>query len=381
MKLGILAILAGVCLSAQAAEDKKPSSDMQRAIAFERYKDLAAARQARKEAKSPTVHYKTADREAPRKTLRPIPANPFGSRKRKNRPDLSPPPNSPSQFGRIGDRGGPMERRQFLRAGLAGLALSRGYAEEFADTAPKRVGLIGCGWYGKSDLFRLVQIAPVEIVSLCDVDKKNAGGSRRDWAVRARHRRKSLALYTDYREMLKEKDLDMVEIATPDHWHALPMIEAAQRGNRHVCAEAHQRGRRRRPGHAGRGPEVQARRADRHPASQHAAPDRSTRPSSSRASSATSDSWRSTATTACGRAGNPPDTAPVRSTSIGKCGPAPRPCGRTTPMVHPRGWRAFMEYGNGIVGRHGHPHVRHGSLDAWTWAGPSTSRPPGASAS
>ena len=36
----------------------------------------------------------------------------------------------------------------------------------------KRVGLIGTGWYGKADLFRLVQVAPVEVVSLCDVDSK-----------------------------------------------------------------------------------------------------------------------------------------------------------------------------------------------------------------
>ena len=36
--------------------------------------------------------------------------------------------------------------------------------------------------------------------------------------------------YGDYREMLKEKDLDIVLIATPDHWHALPTIAAAQAG-------------------------------------------------------------------------------------------------------------------------------------------------------
>ena len=31
----------------------------------------------------------------------------------------------------------------------------------------KRVGLIGTGWYGKADLMRLIQIAPVDVVSLC----------------------------------------------------------------------------------------------------------------------------------------------------------------------------------------------------------------------
>jgi predicted dehydrogenase len=36
--------------------------------------------------------------------------------------------------------------------------------------------------------------------------------------------------YSDYRDMLKEKDLDIVLIATPDHWHALPMIAAVKAG-------------------------------------------------------------------------------------------------------------------------------------------------------
>jgi predicted dehydrogenase len=37
---------------------------------------------------------------------------------------------------------------------------------------PRRIGVIGPGWYGKTDLFRLIQVAPVEVVSLCDVDKQ-----------------------------------------------------------------------------------------------------------------------------------------------------------------------------------------------------------------
>jgi predicted dehydrogenase len=121
-----------------------------------------------------------------------------------------------------------MERRQFLRAGLAGLA-TRAYAPGAADERPKRVGLVGCGWYGKSDIFRLVQVSPVEIVSLCDVDKLHLEEAAK-WAVERQASHKKPRLYTDYREMLREKDLDMVEIATPDHWHALAMIEAVKSG-------------------------------------------------------------------------------------------------------------------------------------------------------
>src|SRR5205823_15018402 len=42
--------------------------------------------------------------------------------------------------------------------------------------------------------------------------------------------KKTPRTHADYREMLKEKDLDIVLIATPDHWHALPMIAAVEAG-------------------------------------------------------------------------------------------------------------------------------------------------------
>jgi predicted dehydrogenase len=124
-----------------------------------------------------------------------------------------------------------MKRRDFIQKSAALLALSaaRRYQAEAADLPPKRVGLIGCGWYGKSDIFRLVQVSPVEIVSLCDVDKKMLADCAEMAASRQASKKKP-RIFTDYREMLKEKDLDLVEIATPDHWHALPMIEAVKSG-------------------------------------------------------------------------------------------------------------------------------------------------------
>src|SRR5512137_1796560 len=113
-----------------------------------------------------------------------------------------------------------MNRRKFIQVGAAGLALSAlgNYAAEFADQK-KRVGLIGTGWYGKSDLLRLVQVAPVEVVSLCDVDKRMLANAAELVASRQLSKKKPRT-YGDYRAMLKEKDLDAVLIATPDHWHA-----------------------------------------------------------------------------------------------------------------------------------------------------------------
>ena len=94
---------------------------------------------------------------------------------------------------------------------------------------PLRVGLIGTGWYGKCDLFRLIQVAPVEVVSLCDVDKKMLADAAEQVAGRQKSEKKPRT-YADYREMLKEKDLDIVLVDTPDHWHALPMIAAVEAG-------------------------------------------------------------------------------------------------------------------------------------------------------
>ena len=67
-----------------------------------------------------------------------------------------------------------MNRRRFIQLsafGAAAVAVNRrSYADEFADMK-KRVALIGTGWYGKCDLLRLIQVAPVDVVSLCDVDR------------------------------------------------------------------------------------------------------------------------------------------------------------------------------------------------------------------
>src|SRR5215472_8720126 len=122
-----------------------------------------------------------------------------------------------------------MNRREFLATAAGFAAAGAASAAQYDDQKPRRVGLIGSGWYGKSDLLRLIQVAPVEVVSLCDVDKhmlEEAGE-----IVQSRQKsKKTPRLYTDYRKMLAEKDLDIIEVATPDHWHALPAIAAIQSG-------------------------------------------------------------------------------------------------------------------------------------------------------
>ncbi len=126
-----------------------------------------------------------------------------------------------------------MQRRNFLKyAGLSSAALAAGsvaIGEEPSTEKQYRVGLIGAGWYGKMDLFRLLQVAPIEVVSVCDVDREALDEAARMIAERQQSG-KEPKKYRDYREMIAEKNLDIVLIDTPDHWHALPMIAAVEAG-------------------------------------------------------------------------------------------------------------------------------------------------------
>lgn len=126
-----------------------------------------------------------------------------------------------------------LNRRQFLKGSGATLALaSMGLMSmDFIKTEkPLQVALIGSGWYGKSDLFRLMQIADCDVVALCDVDSnmlKEAGE-----LVKSRSKTgKTPKLYKDYRELLKNHQLDITVIGSPDHWHALQAIAAIKSGS------------------------------------------------------------------------------------------------------------------------------------------------------
>ncbi|HPH19251.1 MAG TPA: Gfo/Idh/MocA family oxidoreductase, partial [Haliscomenobacter sp.] len=125
-----------------------------------------------------------------------------------------------------------INRRHFLKGASAMLALNTLglYGLDLINPlAPLRVGLIGTGWYGKSDLFRLIQVVPVEVIALCDVDKNMLNAAAKLVSERQKSG-KTPKLYGDYRKMLAENQLDIVLIGTPDHWHALQTIEAVKAG-------------------------------------------------------------------------------------------------------------------------------------------------------
>jgi len=238
-----------------------------------------------------------------------------------------------------------MNRRQFLYASAASLALS---AAARAAPKPRRVGIIGPGWYGKTDLFRLIQIEPVEVVALCDVDKQMLANAAEMTATRQASGRKPRT-YTDYREMLKEKDLDIVLIATPDHWHALAMIAAVESGadvyvQKPISVDITEG-------------QAMLAAARKHKRVVQVGTQRRSTPHIIEARDRFIKEGK------LGKIGlvdiccyyhmrateNPPDTGPPPYLDYDMwTGPAPmRPYNK---LVHPRGWRAFMEYGNGIVG-------------------------------
>ena len=245
-----------------------------------------------------------------------------------------------------------MNRRTFLQTaglGAAGLVFAprSTYAEEFADLK-KRVGLIGTGWYGKCDLLRLIQVAPVEVVSLCDVDKRMVAEAAEIVAGRQKSGR-TPRTYGDYRDMLKEKDLDIVLVGTPDHWHALASIAAMNAGadvwvQKPISVDVAE----------GQAMLATARKLNRvvqvgtqRRSTPHLieARDRVLREGLLGKISHVDICcyWHMRARD------NPPDTAPPAHLDYDMwTGPAPlRPYNR---MVHPGSWRAFMEYGNGIMG-------------------------------
>jgi predicted dehydrogenase len=125
-----------------------------------------------------------------------------------------------------------LNRRQFVAStaatGLFGL-LPRSVFGAPAGTAPGgklNLAVIGLGWMGSNNL---QACANENIVALCDVDHANAAPSFKAFP--------KAAVYKDYRVMLeKQKDIDAVLIATPDHTHAV-IAMAAMRAGKHVFCQ------------------------------------------------------------------------------------------------------------------------------------------------
>jgi predicted dehydrogenase len=95
------------------------------------------------------------------------------------------------------------------------------------------LGCIGVGWQGGSNLDNFLGLEDCQVVAICDVDEEHRQKAINK--VNNRYGNKDCKGYNDFRELLARKDIDAVAISTPDHWHAIQAIAAANAGKDIFC--------------------------------------------------------------------------------------------------------------------------------------------------
>jgi predicted dehydrogenase len=123
-----------------------------------------------------------------------------------------------------------IDRRTFVKgasAGAAGLALSSqtavGYNRIVGANEKVVVGFVGTGGMGRSNLKDFLKMPEVEVAAVCDVFQGNLDEASKMTGGKA-------SPLKDFRRIIDNKDVDVVVVSTPDHWHALPMIYACDAG-------------------------------------------------------------------------------------------------------------------------------------------------------
>ena len=140
-----------------------------------------------------------------------------------------------------------ISRRTFLRGSAAVLAAAPtivpasalGRAGHRAPSERIAIGFIGCGKMANDfHLPTLLGFADVQALAVCDVDtNRREHAKQRVQAAYEKEARttKECAEYNDFRELIARKDIDAVVIVTPEHWHAIPIIEAVKAGKDVYC--------------------------------------------------------------------------------------------------------------------------------------------------
>ncbi|MDE0561386.1 Gfo/Idh/MocA family oxidoreductase [Algoriphagus sp. NF] len=125
-----------------------------------------------------------------------------------------------------------LNRREFLKGSSAFMTLASFglFGMDFKNQdGPIRTALIGAGWYGKSDLFRLIQVADIDVVGLADPDKNMLEAAGKLVSERQKSG-KVPPLYENYQDLLAKEKPELVLIGSPDHWHALQAIDSLKAG-------------------------------------------------------------------------------------------------------------------------------------------------------
>lgn len=128
-----------------------------------------------------------------------------------------------------------LNRREFtgLVSGFAGAALCRAaWPGRPAPSDRITVAVIGCGKMANDyHIPELLAQDDVQIVAVCEVDSTRREHARKrvdEHYSAAKQTFRGCDAVADFRELLARDDIDAVCIATPDHWHATPLIEACK---------------------------------------------------------------------------------------------------------------------------------------------------------
>lgn len=117
-----------------------------------------------------------------------------------------------------------LARRQFLKSSAATIAAAHGVkSSPLGANETIRLALIGCSGQGVLDLRECLKAPNTRAVALCDVDQTQLGKA-------ARRIGGDVDTTGDFRRILDRKDVDAVIVATPDHWHAIPALQAMRAG-------------------------------------------------------------------------------------------------------------------------------------------------------
>lgn len=140
-----------------------------------------------------------------------------------------------------------LNRRSFVKASAATLIAPTimptsawgGYGRRRSPNDRINVAVIGCGKMAKDyHLPELLKQPDVQLVSVCEVDQTRRETSQKrvnQHYTGGKQEFRGCDSCHDFREVLARDDIDAVCIATPDHWHAIPIIEACKAGKDVYC--------------------------------------------------------------------------------------------------------------------------------------------------